>query len=76
MEGDNSHLGVFRTFRFLGEKKAIELFDIIFKKGSLKGSFRKNKTNYETLQLSADSPYLWSVALKVARTGFHLFDGL
>ena len=55
----------FELFDFSGKKSAIELFDTIFEKDSLKGSFRKNEMNYEILQLSADSRYLSSVALKV-----------
>ena len=41
---------------------------IIFEKDLLKGFFRKNKINYEVLQLSAGSRYLWSVAHKIPVT--------
>ena len=36
---------------------------MIFENTSLKGSFWQNKINYDILQLSADSRYLWSYVL-------------
>ena len=42
----------------------MELFDIIFEKGSSKGPLGKSKRNNEILQLSTDSRYLQSLALK------------
>lgn len=53
------------NFSILRRKQsALELSDIIFEKGSSKGPLGKNKVNNEILQLSRDSIYLQSVALK------------
>lgn len=41
----------------------IELFHIILKKVHQKSPLRKNKMNYNIVQLSTDSQYSWSVAL-------------
>ena len=49
---------------FRRKQSALELFDIIFEKGSSKGPLGKNKMNNEILQLSRDSLFLQSVALK------------
>lgn len=68
----------FNFSSFWRKKSAIELFNLIFKKkahqhdrtfpynfekGSSKESFKKNKMNYNIVQLSTDSQYSWSVAL-------------
>ena len=59
----------FKLFDFLEKaKRNITFWCIIFEKGLLKGFFRKNKINYEVLQLSAGSRYLWSVAHKIPVT--------
>lgn len=43
----------------------IELFHIILKKVHQKSPLRKNKMNYNIVQLSTDSQYSWSVALNL-----------
>ena len=59
----------FKLFDFFEKAKRNRTFwCIIFEKGLLKGFFRKNKINYEVLQLSAGSRYLWSVAHKIPVT--------
>ena len=55
--------GWVRVFDFSEKAKRDINFRSNFEKGSLKGSFRKKKRNYEILQISADSRYLWSVAI-------------
>ena len=49
-----------------GKERESGAFYIIFGKVHQKGTLEK-KTSYEILQLSADSRYLWSVALKKKR---------
>ena len=49
---------------FWTKKSAMELFDLIFEKGSSKSPLGKSKRNNEILQLSTVSRYLQSLALK------------
>jgi len=52
---------------FRKKQNAMELFISILENSSPKVSFGKNKTNYEILQLSADSRYLQSGPLNTLR---------
>ena len=65
LRGGQRPFGRILNFSMLRSKQStLELFDIIFEKGSSKGPSGKNITNNEILQLSTDSGYLLSVAFK------------
>ena len=51
---------ILNFFIFRKNESAMELFNMIIENTSPKGSFWQNKINYDILQLSADSQYLWS----------------
>ena len=65
--GQRPSTRILNFFIFRKNESAMELFNMIFENTSPKGSFWQNKINYDILQLSADSRYLWSYVLKYLR---------
>ena len=62
--GQRPSTRILNFFIFRKNESAMELFNMIFENTSPKGSFWQNKINYDILQLSADSRYLWWYVLK------------
>ena len=61
--GQRPSTHILNFFIFRKNESAMELFNMIFENTSPKGSSWQNKINYDILQLSADSRYLWSYVL-------------